>query len=110
MCVPLYLMCISCRPASVGEYCTVTVPSRLSVISGWADLPEGISTSPERESERRRQMFTVFVYFHLTSLFFIHVLSKLINVLFSVCFECKDKQRLSTTYFKKKVRKDIFDL
>lgn len=51
MCVPLYLMCISCRPASVGEYCTVTVPSRLSEISGWADLPEGIRTSPERESE-----------------------------------------------------------
>lgn len=49
MCVPLYLMCISCRPASVGEYCTVTVPSRLSVIRGWADLPEGINTSPVRE-------------------------------------------------------------
>lgn len=49
MCVPLYLMCISCRPASVGEYCTVTVPSRLSVISGWADLPDGINTSPDRE-------------------------------------------------------------
>lgn len=54
MCVPLYLMCISCSPASVGEYCTVTVPSRLSVISGWADFPEGIRTSPAKEGRSQR--------------------------------------------------------
>lgn len=30
----------------------MTVPSRLSVISGWADFPEGIRTSPVREEQR----------------------------------------------------------
>lgn len=51
MCAPLYLMCISCRPASVGEYSTVTVPSRLSVMVGWVDLPEGMNTSPNVEEK-----------------------------------------------------------
>lgn len=48
ICIPSYLMSISCRPASVGEYFTVTVPSLLSVISGLATFPEGILTSPVR--------------------------------------------------------------
>jgi len=46
--VEVYLISISCRPASVGEYFTVTVPSLLSVISGLATFPEGILTSPVR--------------------------------------------------------------
>lgn len=46
--MPSYLMSISCRPASVGAYFTVTVPSLLSVMSGLATFPDGIRTSPKR--------------------------------------------------------------
>lgn len=49
MWMPSYLMSISCRPASVGAYLTVTVPSLLSVMSGLATLPDGIRTSPSAE-------------------------------------------------------------
>lgn len=47
ICIPSYLMSISCSPASVGAYFTVTVPSLLSAMSGLATFPEGILTSPE---------------------------------------------------------------
>lgn len=47
--MPSYLMSISCKPASVGAYLTVTVPSLLSVMSGLATLPDGIRTSPSVE-------------------------------------------------------------
>lgn len=46
MWLPSYLMSISWRPRSVGEYFTVTVPSLLSVMWGWAIRPEGMRTSP----------------------------------------------------------------
>ena len=46
MWLPMYLMCISWRPTSVGAYLTVTVPSLLSTISGVAVFPEGMWTSP----------------------------------------------------------------
>lgn len=46
MWLPMYLMCISCSPTSVGAYLTVTVPSLLSTISGVAVFPEGMWTSP----------------------------------------------------------------
>lgn len=51
MWVPLYLMCISWSPVSVGAYFTVTVPSLLSTISGWAVLPDGMWTSPGYEKQ-----------------------------------------------------------
>lgn len=60
MCAPLYLMCISCKPASVGEYCTVTVPSRLSVMVGWVDLPEGMNTSPDVEEKDVKHVCQVY--------------------------------------------------
>lgn len=48
MCFPMYLMCISCSPTSVGAYLTVTVPSLLSTISGVSVFPEGMCTSPTK--------------------------------------------------------------
>lgn len=44
---PSYLMSISWRPRSVGEYFTVTVPSLLSVMCGQVVRPDGIRTSPD---------------------------------------------------------------
>ncbi len=45
-------MSISCRPRSVGEYFTVTVPSLLSMIWGQAVLPDGIRTSPGEQNTK----------------------------------------------------------
>lgn len=56
--MPSYLISISCRPASVGAYLTVTVPSLLSVMSGLATLPDGIRTSPEAEDNTMTHTMT----------------------------------------------------
>lgn len=48
--LPSYLIPIWCRPFSVGAYLTVMVPSLLSVMLGRAVFPEGIRTSPGRQT------------------------------------------------------------
>lgn len=63
MCFPMYLMCISCSPTSVGAYLTVTVPSLLSTMSGVSVFPEGMCTSPtksHRGSYRKRSCLLPF--------------------------------------------------
>lgn len=61
MWLPSYLIPIWCRPFSVGAYRTVMVPSLLSVMLGRAVLPEGIRTSPERQTHMQDSGFSYYM-------------------------------------------------